>query len=88
MVKGMPKPKLPNSQKSSKQEEMQNHAIKLNTQYITDNKGNKKSVILDYKEYQELIEDYQDLLAMLEAKDEEPISWEEAKRQLKQDGLL
>ena len=73
--------------KSSKRIDMAD-TIKLNLQYVTDNKGNKKSVILDYNEFQELIEDYKDLVAMLEAKNEPPVAWDEMKKQLESDGKV
>jgi len=35
--------------------------MKTHTQYITDEKGNKKAVILDIKEYQKLLQALEDL---------------------------
>ena len=43
---------------------------------------------MDFKEYHELLEDYYDLLAMLESRKETPIPWEKVKRELREDGLL
>jgi len=62
--------------------------LNLHPRFITNLDGKKEAVVLDFKEYRELVEDYQDLLAMLEAKKETPISLEEAEKILKQDGLL
>ena len=62
--------------------------LNLHPRFITNLEGKKEAVVLDFKEYRELVEDYQDLLAMLEAKKETPISLEEAEKILKQDGLL
>ena len=60
----------------------------LNPQFITDNNGVKKSVILSIDEFQELIEDIQDLAALAERRDEAAISHEEVIAELKKDGLL
>ena len=67
---------------------MSGNALKLHEQFITDKAGNKRAVVLDFEEYKELLGDYKDLLAMLEAQKEPPIPWEEAKKELRRDGLL
>jgi PHD/YefM family antitoxin component YafN of YafNO toxin-antitoxin module len=57
-------------------------------QYLVDAKGNKKGVLLSIERYEQLTEDLHDLAIVAERRDEEPISFEEMKRRLKQDGLL
>ena len=58
------------------------------TQYIIDDKGRKKAVVLPIEEYEELLEDIHDLAIIAERKDEETIGLEELKKRLKEDGLL
>jgi PHD/YefM family antitoxin component YafN of YafNO toxin-antitoxin module len=57
-------------------------------QYITDENGKKKSVILPVETYEELLEDIQDLVAVAERKAEGAISLAELKKNLASDGLL
>jgi hypothetical protein len=57
-------------------------------QYLVDAKGNKKGVLLSIERYEQLTEDLHDLAVVAERRDEEPISFEEMKRRLKQDGIL
>ncbi|MFH1884656.1 MAG: hypothetical protein ABIL62_18315 [Planctomycetota bacterium] len=47
-------------------------APKLNPEYIIDVNGDKKAVILSIEEYEELIEDLQDLAVLAERR-EEPV---------------
>ncbi|MBO61051.1 MAG: hypothetical protein CMO63_03630 [Verrucomicrobiales bacterium] len=56
-------------------------------QFITDEKGNKTSVILPIAEYDELMEDLHDLAKAAERKDEPSIPFDEVVSQLKEDGL-
>jgi PHD/YefM family antitoxin component YafN of YafNO toxin-antitoxin module len=57
-------------------------------QYVIDGKGNKLSVILSLERYERLIEDLHDLAILAERRDEQPISLEEMKRRLEEDGIL
>ncbi len=57
-------------------------------QYITNADGEKISVILSLADYQELLEDLEDLAAIAERKDEETIPWQQVKEELKINGLL
>jgi hypothetical protein len=57
-------------------------------QYVTDEKGRKKSVILPVETYEEMLEDIQDLVAVAERRKEKTISLDEMKKRLKKDGLL
>lgn len=60
----------------------------LRAQYLVDAKGKKTAVILSLKQYKQLTEDLHDLAVVAERRDEESISLEEMKRQLKKDGIL
>ena len=57
-------------------------------QYVVDTKGKKLSVILPLERYEQLMEDLHDLAIVAERRDEKPISFEEMKRRLKEDGIL
>ncbi len=57
-------------------------------QYVVDSKGNRTAVILPIEEYEKLLEDLHDLALVAERREEEPISFEEMKRRLKEYGLL
>jgi hypothetical protein len=55
----------------------------LHPQFIVDDKGKKKSVLLSFKEYRELLECAQDVIdARLidEVRDEPTVSWEDFKK--------
>ena len=60
----------------------------IKPRYIIDEKGEKKSVILSVAEYDELIEDIEDLAKVAERREEYTISHEDLVNQLKKDGLL
>jgi len=57
-------------------------------QFVVDTKGRKTGVLLSLKRYERLMEDLHDLAIVAERRDEEPISLEEMKRRLKEDGVL
>jgi len=57
-------------------------------QYVVDSKGNRTAIILPIKRYEQLLEDLHDLAVVAERREEEPISFEEMKKRLKEDGLL
>ena len=57
-------------------------------QFIVDAKGRKTGVVLSLERYRALMEDLHDLAVVAERRDEEPISLEEIKRRLKEDGVL
>jgi len=48
----------------------------LNIQYITNENGQKTGVILAIEEFESLMEDFADILVLLEQEDEETISHE------------
>jgi hypothetical protein len=60
----------------------------LNPQYITNDSGEKISVILPIGEFQELLEDIEDLATVAERRDEPTISHEQLITELKRDGLI
>jgi len=60
----------------------------LQAQYVTDESGNKTAVILPIEEFEELLEDLEDLAMLAERRDEPTLSFEEVKERLKSDGLL
>jgi len=60
----------------------------LTLKYITDEKGKKKEVILAIKDFENLLEDLEDLAIVAERRDVESISHEEVIKRLKKDGLL
>jgi hypothetical protein len=60
----------------------------LKLQYITDPTGEKTAVILPIQEFQELLEDIEDLAMVAERREEPRISHDELLAELKRDGLL
>ncbi len=61
---------------------------KLHPHFITDEKGQKKSVILSLSEFEELMEDIADLAAVAERRKEPTVPHEELISELKKDGLI
>jgi hypothetical protein len=59
------------------------HMKTLEPEYIVDSKGRKTKVILPVEKYEQLLEDLYDLKMAAKVRDEESISWEEAKQDLK-----
>jgi hypothetical protein len=59
----------------------------LKEQYVIDTEGNKTAVILSLQRYEQLMEDLHDLAVVAERREEKPISLEEMKRRLREDGL-
>ena len=60
----------------------------LPEQYIVDREGKRVGVILPFGEYEKMKEDLHDLAVVAERREETPISLEEMKQRLKEDGLL
>lgn len=60
----------------------------MNTQFLTDEQGQKVAVVIPMADYEELMEDVADLAAVAERRDEGRISLRELKQQLVADGLL
>jgi len=57
-------------------------------QFITDDQGNKTSVILPIAEYNEILEDLKDMAALVERRGEESVPFEDAVARLKEDGIV
>lgn len=57
-------------------------------QFITDENGKKTAVILPIEEFEELLEDLEDLVVMAERREEPTIPFEEIVERLKRDGFL
>lgn len=60
----------------------------LDIQYVTDQAGEKTAVILSTKEFQELLEDINDLAAVAERRDEPTTSHDDLIAELKRDGVI
>lgn len=60
----------------------------LEINYVTNKAGDKTAVILPIGEFEELMEDIEDLAAVAERREEPTISHEQLLVELKQDGLL
>lgn len=61
---------------------------KLHPDYVTDSEGHKKAVILPIEEFNELLEDLDDLACVAERRDELTVAHEEVVKTLKEDGYL
>jgi hypothetical protein len=61
---------------------------KLEINYVTNDAGDKTAVILTIDDFNELMEDIEDLAAVAERREESSISHEELLAELKRDGLL
>ena len=60
----------------------------LHLQYITDETGEKRSIILPISEFEALLEDLEGLAIVAERRDESLTSHDEIIAELKEDGLL
>ncbi len=60
----------------------------LEVQYVTNHNGEKTAVILPIAEFQELVEDIEDLAAVAERREEPTVSHEDLIVELKRDGLI
>ena len=60
----------------------------LHPEYITDEAGRKRSIVLPIAEFEELIEDIEDLAAIAERIEESPISHEDLIAELTEDGFI
>jgi len=61
---------------------------KIDLEYIIDESGQRRSVVLPIATFEALLEDLQDLAAIAERRDESTVSHEELIAELKRDGLL
>ena len=60
----------------------------LKIQYVTDEAGHKVSVLLPVQQFNELMEDIEDLAAVAERREEPTLTHEQVLAELKRDGLL
>lgn len=60
----------------------------MQLKYVTNETGEKTAVILPIKEFEELLEDLEDLAVIVERRDEPSLSHKEVITKLKKDGLL
>ena len=60
----------------------------MNLKYVTDKKGKKKEVILSIKDFEDLLEDLEDLAVAAERRDEETVNHESIVKELKKNGIL
>ena len=62
--------------------------MNLNPQYITNDNGEKMSVVLSMQEFENILEEFEDLAIVAERKDKELISHQDILKELKQDGII
>ena len=62
--------------------------VNIHENFIIDNKGKRKAVILPYREYQGLLEDLADLAVIAERRRDKKISHKDFLAELKKDGRL
>ena len=62
--------------------------IKIHEDFVVDRKGNRKSVILPYREYEGLLEDLADLAVIAERRKDKTISHKDFLTGLKKDGRI
>ena len=60
----------------------------LKPQYVTNEAGERTAIILPIEEFQELLEDIEDLAVLAERRDEPTVSHEQLVAELRRDGLL
>ena len=60
----------------------------LGVQYVTDQTGAKTGIIMPIAEFEELMEDIEDLAAVAERREEPTVSHEDLLVELKRDGLI
>jgi len=60
----------------------------MSPQYVIDASGTRTGVLLSVNEYEELLEDLQDLAVLAERREEPRLSHEQVIASLKEDGLL
>jgi hypothetical protein len=61
---------------------------KLMIEYVTNREGEKTAVIVPIENFEELMEDIEDLAAVAERREEPTISHDQLVAELKQDGLI
>ena len=68
---------------------MQVNELIEKAQILVDSTGNKKAILLDYAFWEKLLEDLEDMEALDRSREtnEEYISWEQAKAELRTEGI-
>jgi hypothetical protein len=61
---------------------------KINPQYLTDDSGKRRFVVLTVKEYETLLEDLHDLAVIAERRDEPILTLDQFRDRLEADGRL
>ncbi len=61
---------------------------KINLRYVTNEKGKKTEVILKVKDYEEILDDLNDLAVIAERKNEKTIPHSEVLKELKKNGAI
>jgi hypothetical protein len=54
----------------------------MKKRFLTDEKGKVISVVVPIKEYEEMLEDLEDLAAIVERRNDETVPWEQVKEEL------
>lgn len=67
---------------------MDNSKLVTDVQYITDAAGERSAVILTIEQFNQLLEDLEDLAVIAKRRDEPTLSHEELLAELRRDGLL
>lgn len=62
--------------------------LEASLQYVLNREGEKTAVIVPYREFQELLEEMEDLAAVAERRDEPTISHGDVLADLKSDGVI
>ena len=60
----------------------------LHVQFVIDDNGNRTGVIVPINEFEEIIEDIEDLAVLAERREEPTLSHEQVLTQLQEDGLI
>ena len=68
--------------------DMMRSSPRLNPEYVIDANGEKKAVILSIEEYDELMEDLQDLAVLAERREEPNLPHADVIEELKRNGYL
>jgi len=62
--------------------------MNLHPQYSTNDNGEKMSVVLTMQEFENILEDFEDLSIVAQRKDEKSTSHQDVLKELKQDGII
>ena len=62
--------------------------MKIHEDFIIDRKGRRKAVILPYREYEDLLEDFADLAVIAERRKDKTVTHKDFLAELKKDGRI